>query len=117
MNSFFTSVSSLVQFLPWITTAVLGYLVIRSGSGTIWKNEVEALKQKIDRLEDERRTSTKEILTLKTEVARLKAATDLQSVQAKLDAYMAEQRTFNQELINELKLLVTDINHKLDKVA
>lgn len=106
--------TSLLQLLPWAVTVVLAYFVIRSGRGDIWEGEAKALKAKIERLEEERTELNKEIVILKTEVARLKAATDLQAVQAKLDAFIAETQRFNAELINTVKQLVTDVNKKSD---
>ncbi len=52
----------------------------------------------------------KQITSLKSQVSKLRAATDLQSVQSKLDAFMEELRLLHRGLLATLEQMIDELN-------
>lgn len=96
--------AGLLEWLKWLAIvaplAFSAYVLVRTKTAAIWKEERDAALAKATRLDDDIKTMTAQKATLERELAECRARTDL-------GALMEQNRSFHMEMLASLTLVAS----------
>jgi hypothetical protein len=106
--------AGLLEWLKWLAIvapiAFSAYVLVRSKTAAIWKEERDAALAKSERLEGENKTLTAEKATVERELGECRARTDL-------GALMEQHRAFHVEMLSGLTLVASTSDARNERLV